>query len=66
MNSINLQDIDNQLDEESNVINLNNSPDLLLIKTSSFEEKCINSSDNKFIKIEGDYANFEAYRRNIK
>ena len=32
---------------------LNNSPDLLLIKTSSFEEKCINSSDNKFIKIEG-------------
>ena len=45
---------------------LNNSPDLLLIKPSSFEEKCINSSDNKFIKIEGDYANFEAYRRNIK
>ena len=42
---------------------LNNSPDLLLIKPSSFEEKCILSSDNEFLKIDGSYSNFEAYRR---
>lgn len=42
---------------------LDKSPELLLIKPSSFEEKCILSSNNQFSQIEGTYGNFEAYRR---